>query len=54
MTAINEELTTASEKINSDAHSSWMIKISLANPGELDRLMSATDYDKYVAEEAGK
>jgi len=52
--AINEELTSASEKINSDAHGSWMIKISLANPGELDKLMSAADYDKYVAEEAGK
>jgi glycine cleavage system H protein len=54
VTAINEELTTASEKINSDAHGSWMIKISLANPGELNNLMSAADYDKYVAEEAGK
>ena len=54
VTAINEELTTASEKINSDAHGSWMIKITLANPGELNNLMSAADYDKYVAEEAGK
>jgi len=51
--AINEELTTASEKINSDAHGSWKIKITLANPGELNSLMSAADYDKYVAEEAG-
>ena len=54
VTAINEELTTASEKINSDAHGSWMIKITLANPSELNDLMSAADYDKYVAEEAGK
>jgi glycine cleavage system H protein len=54
VTAINEELTSASEKVNSDAHGSWMIKISLADPGELDKLMSAADYDKYVAEEAGK
>jgi len=54
VTAINEELTSASEKINSDAHGAWMIKISLSNAGELDKLMSAADYDKYVAEEAGK
>ena len=54
VTAINEELTTASEKINSDAHGSWMVRITLANPGELSNLMSAADYDKYVAEEAGK
>jgi glycine cleavage system H protein len=52
--AINEELTSASEKINSDAHGSWMIKITLVNPGDLNSLMSAADYDKYVAEEAGK
>ena len=50
VTAINEELTTASEKINSDAHGSWMVKITLANPGELNNLMSAADYDKYVAD----
>jgi hypothetical protein len=31
-----------------------MVKITLANPGELNNLMSAADYDKYVAEEAGK
>src|SRR6201990_3518117 len=54
VTAINEELTSASEKINSDAHGSWMIEITLANLGELNNLMSAADYDKYVAEEAGK
>ena len=54
VTAINEELTTASDKINSDAHGAWMVKITLSNPGELDKLMSAADYDKYVAEEAGK
>jgi glycine cleavage system H protein len=54
VTAINEELTSASEKINSDAHGAWMIKITLTNPGELSHLMSAADYDKYVAEEAGK
>ena len=54
VTAVNEELTTASEKINSDAHGAWMVKITLANAGELNNLMSAADYDKYVAEEAGK
>lgn len=54
VTAVNEELTSASEKINSDAHGSWIIKITLADPGELNNLMAAADYDKYVAEEAGK
>jgi glycine cleavage system H protein len=51
VTAVNDELTTAPEKINSDAHGSWMIKIKLKNPGDLDGLLSAADYEKFVAEE---
>jgi glycine cleavage system H protein len=51
VTAVNEELTTAPEKINSDAHGSWMIKIKLKSPGDLTGLMNATDYEKFVAEE---
>jgi hypothetical protein len=30
-----------------------MIKITLKNPGELTSLMSAADYEKFIAEEAG-
>ena len=51
VTAINEELATAPEKINSDAHSAWMIKVKIANPAELNSLLSADDYEKFVAEE---
>ena len=52
VTAVNEELTTAPEKINSDAHGSWMIKIKLKNPGDVNGLMTSADYEKYVAEES--
>lgn len=51
---LNEELATAPEKVNQDAHASWMLKITLSNPAELDGLLSAADYDKFVAEEAAK
>jgi glycine cleavage system H protein len=53
VTEVNSELTTAPEKINKDAHGSWMLKITLKNPGELSSLLSATDYEKFVAEEGG-
>ena len=53
VTEINSELATAPEKINKDAHGSWMIKIALKNPGELNSLLSAADYEKFVAEEGG-
>jgi glycine cleavage system H protein len=53
VTEINGELATAPEKINKDAHSAWMIKIALKNPGDLNSLLSAADYEKFVAEEGG-
>jgi glycine cleavage system H protein len=53
VTEVNGELATSPEKVNSDAHGSWMVRITLKNPSELDALLSAADYEKYVAEEAG-
>jgi glycine cleavage system H protein len=53
VTEVNGELATAPEKINKDAHGSWMLKLTLKNPGELNGLLSAADYEKFVAEESG-
>ncbi len=53
VTEINQELNTAPEKINADAHSAWMVKVKLSNPAEVGKLLSAADYEKFVAEEAG-
>jgi glycine cleavage system H protein len=53
VTEINEALATSPEKMNSDAHGSWMMKITLTNPDELNSLLSAADYEKYVSEEGG-
>jgi glycine cleavage system H protein len=50
---VNPELATSPEKVNKDPHGSWMIKLTLKNPKELDGLMSAADYEKFVAEEGG-
>ncbi|PYX88859.1 MAG: glycine cleavage system protein GcvH [Acidobacteria bacterium] len=50
---VNGELATSPEKINKDAHGSWMLKMELTNPAELNGLLSAGDYEKFVAEEAG-
>jgi glycine cleavage system H protein len=53
VTAINEELTTAPEKINADAHAAWIMKIDLADPSEVDSLLTAADYEAYAKEETG-
>jgi glycine cleavage system H protein len=53
VTETNGDLATSPEKVNKDPHSSWMVRITLKNAGELDALLSAADYEKFVAEEAG-
>jgi len=51
VTEINQELATAPEKVNLDAHTAWMVKITVKNPAELNALLSSADYEKFVAEE---
>jgi glycine cleavage system H protein len=51
VTEVNEELATAPEKINSDAHGAWLLKVELADPTEVDGLLNAVDYEKFVKEE---
>jgi len=53
VTEVNGELATAPEKINKDAHGSWIVKVALKDPSELNTLLSAADYEKFVAEESG-
>jgi glycine cleavage system H protein len=54
VTDVNGELNTSPEKINQDAHSAWLMKITLKDPGELNSLLSSADYEKFVAEEGAK
>ncbi len=49
---VNGELATAPEKVNKDAHGSWMVKIKIKDPAELNALLSAADYEKFISEEA--
>lgn len=53
VTEVNADLVTSPEKVNKDAHGSWMVKMTLKDPSELEPLLSAADYEKFVAEEAG-
>ena len=52
VTAINEELTQAPDKINEAPHQSWIIKVELSNPAEVEKLLDAADYQAFIAEEA--
>jgi glycine cleavage system H protein len=51
VTAINESLSQSPEEINRDAHRAWMIKMEIANADDLKSLLSAEEYEHYIAEE---
>jgi glycine cleavage system H protein len=52
VTAINEELNKHPEQVNADANNTWIIKVS-AKGAQTGDLLSAADYEKFVAEETG-
>jgi len=41
---VNEELEDAPEKINEDPYGTWIIKVEMSDPKELDSLMDAAAY----------
>jgi glycine cleavage system H protein len=51
VTAVNEELKTAPDKLNEDAHDTWIIKVELGNKDELANLLDAAAYEAFIAEE---
>jgi glycine cleavage system H protein len=51
VTEVNGELATAPENINKDAHTAWLIKISLKDSAELNSLLSSSEYEQFVSEE---
>src|ERR1700734_1324364 len=51
VTAVNEELKTEPDKINQDAHGTWIIKVELSDPAELNALLDAAAYEAFIAEE---
>jgi glycine cleavage system H protein len=50
---VNEELKDAPERINSDANTTWMLKVELSDPKQVDALLTAAAYEKFTSEETG-
>lgn len=46
---VNTALAEAPEKVNQDPHGeAWMVKVKLAAPEEIDRLLTAAEYQSYI------
>jgi glycine cleavage system H protein len=52
VTAINEELTSAPDKINEAPHDTWIIKVELADIEQFNALLDAAAYEAFIAEES--
>ena len=53
VTAVNEELKDAPERVNADANNTWMMKLQILDAAEVNSLLSAEQYEKFVSEETG-
>ncbi len=53
VTEVNEALTSAPETINTAANTTWLVKLTLSNPSELESLLDAAAYQAFVEEETG-
>lgn len=52
---VNGDLTDAPELVNQDPYGDgWMLKLTISDASELDTLMSASEYEEYLKEEAEK
>lgn len=49
--AVNEELEDAPELINKDAFDTWIIKVRMSDPAEVDALLDAAAYAKVCEDE---
>lgn len=51
VTEINADLPNTPEVVNADPYGkAWMIRVQLSNPSEVDALMDAATYQKFVAD----
>ena len=51
VTAVNDELKTAPDKINEKPHEAWIIKVEIADPAQVKSLLDAAAYEAFIAEE---
>jgi glycine cleavage system H protein len=50
---VNESLQDEPEKVNTDPYgAAWMIKLRVADSGEVDKLLSAVEYEDFIKADA--
>jgi glycine cleavage system H protein len=50
---VNQALADAPEKVNEEPYGEgWIMKLRIGDPAQVEKLMSATEYDEYVGAES--
>ncbi|MFX0549713.1 glycine cleavage system protein GcvH [Hathewaya histolytica] len=49
---VNESLEDTPDALNEDPYQNWVVCVNVGDKSELEELMSAEDYKKFVSEEA--
>jgi len=50
--SVNESLNDAPEKVNEDPYGEgWMIRVTMSNPGEVDSMLTAAEYEDFTKAE---
>jgi len=49
---VNESLNDSPEKVNEDSYGEgWMIRVTMSNPGEVDSMLTAAEYEDFTKAE---
>jgi glycine cleavage system H protein len=52
---VNSTLNDTPEKVNEDPYGEgWMVVLQMANPSQVDALLTAAEYEDYIKEEASE
>jgi len=51
--AVNDSLKEKPETINTDANTTWLLKVELSDAKQVDGLLAAAEYEKFISEETG-
>ena len=55
VTARNEDVVKAPELVNQDPYGrGWLLKLTLSDAGEVDKLLTAKQYEELIAQEQGE
>ena len=47
--AVNDEVTSAPEKVNENAYEAWLFRLKPADPDALSKLLDAAAYERLIA-----